>query len=67
MTSIASKRGIHLVNIVSGRMLGQSGFMASVFDAFLPHDVIVDLVATSEVSVTVSVDQAEGLDGVVKT
>jgi aspartate kinase len=62
---IASKRGIRLVNIVSGRMLGQSGFMATVFEAFQKHDVVVDLVATSEVSVTVSVDTDEGLDAVV--
>ncbi len=65
VTSIASKSGIRLVNIVSGRMLGQSGFMSKVFDAFREHDVVVDLVATSEVSVTVSVDHAEGLDRVV--
>lgn len=62
---IASKRGIRLVNVVSGRMLGQSGFMASVFAAFQAHDVVVDLVATSEVSVTVSVDSDEGLEAVV--
>ncbi len=66
VTSIASKRGIHLVNIVSGRMLGQSGFMARVFDAFKSHDVIVDLIATSEVSVTVSVDNTAGLAAVVQ-
>ena len=66
VTSIANKRGIHLVNIVSGRMLGQSGFMSKVFDAFRDHDVIVDLIATSEVSVTVSVDDRENLPAVVK-
>jgi aspartate kinase len=66
VASIASKRGIHLVNVVSGRMLGQSGFMASVFDAFRNHDVVVDLVATSEVSITVSVDRIERVDGVVE-
>ena len=65
VTSIASKSGIHLVNIVSGRMLGQSGFMSKVFDAFRQHDVVVDLIATSEISVTVSVDHADGLDQVV--
>jgi aspartate kinase len=65
VASIASKRGIHLVNIVSGRMLGQSGFMARVFEAFRRHDVIVDLIATSEVSVTVSVDHCSGLKAVV--
>ncbi|MDJ0975474.1 MAG: aspartate kinase [Planctomycetota bacterium] len=66
VTSIASKSGIFLVNITSGRMLGQSGFMAKVFDAFRAHDVIVDLIATSEVSVTVSVDKPDGLDQVVQ-
>ncbi len=65
VSSIASKRGIHLVNVVSGRMLGQSGFMARVFRAFAAHDVVVDLIATSEVSITVSVDHLDGLDGVV--
>jgi aspartate kinase len=65
VTSIASKRGIRLVNIVSGRMLGQSGFMAGVFEAFRHHDVVIDLIATSEVSVTVTVDRADGLDAAV--
>lgn len=64
VTSIASKSGITLINITSGRMLGQSGFMARVFDVFKAHDVVVDLIATSEVSVTVSVDEEEGLDEV---
>ena len=56
VASIASKSAITLVNIVSGRMLGQSGFMARVFDAFRRHDVNVDLIATSEVSITVSLE-----------
>jgi aspartate kinase len=65
VASIASKRGIRLVNISSARMLGQSGFMAGVFEAFRRHDVVLDLIATSEVSVTVSVDRPEGLDAAV--
>lgn len=65
VTSIASKRGIRLVNIVSARMLGQSGFMSSVFEAFRRHDVEIDLIATSEVSVTVSVDRTTGLEAAV--
>ena len=61
VTSIASKRGIRLVNVTSARMLGQSGFMAGLFEIFRRHDVVIDLIATSEVSVTVSVDRDEGL------
>ncbi len=67
IASIASKTGIHLVNITSGRMLGQSGFVSRVFDAFREHDVVVDLIATSEISITVSVDEEEGLAAVVET
>jgi aspartate kinase len=66
VTSIASKRGIHLVNVVSARMLGQSGFVARVFEVFREHDVVVDLIATSEVSISVSVDDTQGLAGVVQ-
>jgi aspartate kinase len=66
VASIASKRAITLINIVSGRMLGQSGFMAQVFEAFQRHDVVVDLIATSEVSITVSVDRGEGLPDVIE-
>ena len=65
VTSIASKRGIRLVNISSARMLGQSGFMAGVFETFRRHDVVIDLIATSEVSVTVSVDRPDGLEAAV--
>jgi aspartate kinase len=61
---IASKRGISLVNIVSGRMLGQSGFMATLFDVFRRHDVAVDLIATSEVSVSLTVDNPDQLPAV---
>jgi aspartate kinase len=64
VASVASKRGIVLVNVVSARMLGQSGFMARLFEAFGRHDVVVDLIATSEVSVTVSVDREQHLEAV---
>ena len=66
VASIASKKDITLVNVTSGRMLGQSGFMAQVFEVFQRHDVVVDLIATSEVSVTVSVDQQERLADVIE-
>jgi aspartate kinase len=66
VTSIASKRGIRLVNVTSARMLGQSGFMAGLFEIFREHDVVIDLIATSEVSVTVSVDRDDGLTAAVE-
>ena len=41
---------------------GDSNGSASVFECFRRHDVVIDLIATSEVSVTVSVDRTDGLD-----
>ena len=54
--AITSKKGVTLVDIVSTRMLGQHGFLAKVFEIFERHSVSVDVVATSEVSVSCTVD-----------
>jgi aspartate kinase len=54
--SIARKKGITVVHVVSNRMLGTHGFLARLFAVFEDLAVSVDLIATSEVSVTVTVD-----------
>jgi aspartate kinase len=64
--SIAYKRGIILVTVASTRMFLQSGFMAKIFEVFARYDLSVDLVATSEVTVSVTVDTETNLDAVVK-
>ncbi len=64
--SIAHKRGIILVTVASSRMLLQSGFMAKIFEVFARYDLSVDLVATSEVTVSVTVDSDRQLGAVVK-
>eukprot|EP00775_Hariotina_reticulata_P002172 gene2172-2491_t len=56
MTSIVLKNNVTLVDIVSSRMLGQFGFLANVFDVFRANQVSVDVVATSEVSISLSLD-----------
>lgn len=55
--SITSKKGITVVNLVSLGMLDAHGFLAKIFTAFARHEVIVDVVSTSEVSVSVTVDR----------
>ena len=60
--SIAYKRGIYVITVESSRMLLQSGFMARIFEVFARHDLSVDLVATSEVTVSVTVDTQRNLD-----
>ena len=49
ITSIVLKANVTLVDIISTRMMGQYGFLATVFDAFKRHRISVDVVATSEV------------------
>jgi aspartate kinase len=54
--SIACKRKITLVNIHSTRMLMAHGFLRRIFEIFDRHETPVDMVATSEVSVSLTID-----------
>lgn len=56
VTSIVLKRNATLLDVSSPSMVGQYGFLAAVFDVFRRTRVSVDVVATSEVSVSVSLD-----------
>jgi aspartate kinase len=64
--AIACKRGIHTVHITSARMLGDSGFMRAIFEVFERHRTSVDLVTTSEVSVSLSLEDTRALDQIVE-
>ncbi len=61
-TAITVKRDIVLVNIQSNRMLMAYGFMSKIFDIFNRYEIIIDLVSTSEVSVSLSLDNTQDLD-----
>jgi aspartate kinase len=60
--AITSRKNITLVDIVSTRMVGQHGFLAGVFAIFEKHKLSVDMVATSEVSVSLTLDAARDLE-----
>jgi aspartate kinase len=60
--SIACKKQVAAVTIVSSRMLLAHGFLARVFEVFGRHHIVVDLVTTSEVSISVTVDDPSRLD-----
>jgi aspartate kinase len=64
--AITCKRNVTLVDIVSTRCLGQHGFLAKVFQLFADHAISVDMVATSEVSVSLTLNNGAELTGVVK-
>ncbi len=54
--ALACKRGITVIDITSTRMLMAHGFLRRVFEAFEKHATAVDVVTTSEVSVSVTID-----------
>lgn len=60
--SIACKRNITLVNIVSSRMLMAHGFLRRIFEVFDRYETAVDMLATSEVSVSLTVDNTRALE-----
>jgi aspartate kinase len=62
--SIACKRKITLVNIHSTRMLMAHGFLKRIFDVFERFETPVDMVATSEVSVSLTIDNPQRLPAI---
>ncbi|MDB4899940.1 MAG: aspartate kinase, partial [Gemmatimonadetes bacterium] len=65
VTAIAGKSGVTLVKVRSPRMLLNEGFMLSLFKVFDKHRTSVDVVSTSEVSVSVTIDDASRLETLV--
>lgn len=63
---IAHKRHVTLVSVESSSMLAQAGFLARIFAAFEHSNISVDLVSTSEVSVSMTLDNIERLDEAVR-
>lgn len=59
--AIAHKNGITTVQVTSARMLGAYGFLRALFEVFDRHRTAVDVVTTSEVSVSLSIDDASAL------
>jgi len=54
--AIAFRKNITIINIHSNRMLGAHGFLKKVFEVFADNHTSVDLVATSEVSISLTID-----------
>ncbi len=59
--AIAAKKRITIVDVAAPRMLLAHGFLKAIFDAFDRHQIAVDVVSTSEVSVSLTVDSNESI------
>lgn len=64
--TLSYKENIRVINIYSMKMINTVGFMEKVFKTFAKHNVSVDLLSSSEASITVTVDANQNVDGAVK-
>jgi aspartate kinase len=62
--SIAAKKKLTIIDIVASRMLLAHGFLKMVFDIFDKHKCAIDMVSTSEVSISITVDSRESLPAI---
>ena len=63
--AVAAKDNITAIKITSSRMLLAYGFLRKVFEIFESNKTSIDMIATSEVGVSVSIDNATNLDAIV--
>ena len=65
VTAITSVKNITLIDIQSSGMFGAAGFLAHIFNQFLKWNICIDVIATSEVSVSLTVSGKTDLCGVI--
>jgi aspartate kinase len=64
--SISWKRGITVISVRAPRMLGAYGFLRAMFEVFERNEVVVDVLASGEVSVSLTVEERSRLEPVVR-
>jgi aspartate kinase len=64
--AVAAKDAITAINIKSGRMLLAYGFLRKVFEIFESHQTAIDMVTTSEVAVSLTIDNTKNLEKIVE-
>lgn len=64
--AIAAKDGITAINIKSSRMLLAYGFLRRIFEVFEAFKTPIDMITTSEVAVSVTIDDLSHLDQIVE-
>ncbi|HMQ42722.1 MAG: aspartate kinase [Confluentibacter sp.] len=60
--AMAAKDGITAIKIKSGRMLQAHGFLRKVFEIFEVYETAIDMITTSEVAVSLTIDDDKNLD-----
>jgi len=66
LKAVAAKDGITSIRIRSGRMLLAFGFLRKVFEIFEIYRTSIDMITTSEVSISVTIDNTKHLEEIIK-
>ena len=66
MKAVAAKDGIVMLKIKSSRMLLAYGFLRKIFEVFEKYKTSIDMITTSEVAVSVTIDNTLHLDQIAK-
>ena len=64
--AVAAKDGISVLRIHSDRMLMAYGFLRKVFEIFEAHKTPIDMITTSEVSVSITIDNSQFINEIIK-
>jgi len=64
--SISWKQAITVVNIRAPRMLGAYGFLRALFEVFERHETVVDVLASGEVSISITIEDRSRLDQIAR-
>jgi aspartate kinase len=62
--SIAAKKRLTIIDVVASRMLMSHGYLKKVFDVFDKYECAIDMVSTSEVSISLTVDSNQQLPAI---
>lgn len=63
--AVAAKENITVIKVKSSRMLGSSGFLRKVFEIFESYQTSIDMVSTSEVGLSMTIENSAHLDDIV--
>lgn len=63
--AVAAKDGITAIKIKSDRMLMAYGFLRSIFEIFANHQTPIDMITTSEVAVSLTIDNSDHLSSII--
>ncbi|MGB5942117.1 MAG: aspartate kinase [Leeuwenhoekiella sp.] len=65
LKAISAKDGITVIKIRSNRMLGAHGFLKTIFEVFDRHETSIDMITTSEVAISLTIDDHKNLNAIV--